>query len=122
MVNLPLAFLPGRSLETEHSSSVALVCTTPGIQQYCSMRICSVYYKLETAKTILSSFPLRSSYANRCGIFFTHLSHLLSLHYLLSQHLHIGCHGEARSLENLFEKDASNFYQAQKFLFLFPYC
>lgn len=34
----------------------------------------------------------------------THLSHLLSLHYLLSQHLHIGCHGEARSLENLFEK------------------
>lgn len=43
----------------------------------------------------------------------THLSHLLSLHYLLSQHLHIGCHCEARSLENLFEKDASNFHQAQ---------
>lgn len=34
----------------------------------------------------------------------THLSHPLSLHYLLSQHLHIGCHGETRSLENLFEK------------------
>lgn len=34
----------------------------------------------------------------------THLSHLLSLHYLLSQHLHIGCHGETRPLENLFGK------------------
>lgn len=34
----------------------------------------------------------------------THLSHLLSLHYLLSQHLHTGCHGETRPLENLFGK------------------
>lgn len=49
----------------------------------------------------------------------THLSHLLSLHYLLSQHLHVGCHGETRSLENLFEKmPATSIRQESYFFFL----
>lgn len=57
-------------------------------------------------------FHFQSSHSD-CWYHVTHLSHLLS------QHLHIGCHGEARPLENLFEKTPATSIRHNSYVF--PY-